>query len=228
MTVSVPQNDDDPHAQAEEAPIPLRKGGRPTAARKEAIDTAILTAGCEQFLTHGFDAMSMEAVALSAGIAKGTLYSRYPTKESLLQAVVAVRLEAWQTEAAARHGPIPKDLKQALHHLCHTILESLVSEEIHAFQRVLTSSADAAGELARILHEAGHKTAIAELADTIIKGTENFAAPPRSPTRVAEMLMAMLTGWYDAHSRVREVTMEEAKAYADHAVDVIFLGRAAW
>jgi hypothetical protein len=42
------------------------------------------------------------------------------------------------------------------------------------------------------------------------------------------MLMAMLTGWYDAHARVREVTLEEAKAYADHAVDVIFQGRAAW
>lgn len=228
MTVPAPQHGDDPQTHAKEAPTPSRKGGRPTAARKETISPAILAAAREQFLTHGFDATSIEAVALAAGIAKGTLYSRYPTKEALLQAVVADRLEAWQKEAAARHGPVPKDLKQALHHLCHTILESLMSEEIHAFQRVLPSSADATGELAHILHEAGHKTAIAELADTIVKGTRNFAVPPRSPEGVAEMLMAMLTGWYDAHRRVREVTMEEAKAYADHAVDVIYLGRAGW
>ena len=228
MTISVPQNGDGPPADAGSAPVPSRKGGRPTAARKETINSAILAAGREQFLTHGFDATSIEGIALAAGIAKGTLYSRYPTKEALLQAVVAERLEGWQKEAATRDGPIPDDLKQALHHLCHTILESLVSEEIRAFQRILTSNADAAGELARTLHEAGHKTAISALSDVIIKGTENFAAPPRSPTRVAEMLMAMLTGWYDAHSRVREVTMEEAKAYADHAVDVVFLGRAAW
>ena len=189
---------------------------------------AALTAAREQFLALGFDATSMEAVALTAGIAKGTLYSRYPTKESLLRAVVVDRLKAWQAEAGARHGPIPDDLKQALHHIARTILASLVSEEIHAFQRVLTRSADAGGELARILHEIGHKTAIAELASTIVQGTRDFAAPPRSPTRVAEMLMAMLTGWYDAHSRVREVTPEEAQAYADHAVDVVFQGRAAW
>jgi AcrR family transcriptional regulator len=228
MTVPAPHNDDDlPTPPAETSP-PSRKSGRPTAARTEAITSAILAAGREQFLTYGFDATSIESVALAAGIAKGTLYSRFPTKEILLQAVVADRLRAWQKEAAERHGPIPTDLKQALHHLCYTILESLVSEEIHAFQRVLTTNADQAGELARILHEAGHRTAIAELADTIIKGTEHFAAPPRSPTRVAEMLMAMLTGWYDAHRRVRTVTMDEARAYADHAVDVIFLGRAGW
>jgi TetR/AcrR family transcriptional repressor of mexJK operon len=225
MTVSAPQNADDPQAHATP---PLRKSGRPTAARKEAIDMAILTAGREQFLAWGFDATSMEAIALAAGIAKGTLYSRYPTKEALLQAVVADRLEAWHAEAAARNGPIPSDLKQALHHLARTILDSLVSEEIHAFQRVLTSSADQAGELARVLHEVGHKAAIAVLSETIVRGTRNFAAPPRDPTRVAEMLMAMLTGWYDAHSRVRDVTAEEANAYADHAVDVIFHGRAAW
>ncbi|MGR4866080.1 TetR/AcrR family transcriptional regulator [Caulobacter sp. LARHSG274] len=225
MTVSVLHSDDDLPAPA--AP-PLRKGGRPTAARKEAIDMAILAAGREQFLACGFDATSMEAVALAAGTAKGTLYSRYPTKEALLRAVVADRLEAWQADAAARSGPIPSDLKQALHHLAHTILDSLLSEEIHAFQRVLTSSADQDGKLARVLHEVGHRTAIAALAETIVRGTGNFAAPPRDPTRVAEMLMAMLTGWYDAHARVREVTLEEAKAYADHAVDVIFQGRAAW
>jgi TetR/AcrR family transcriptional repressor of mexJK operon len=228
MTLSALQNNDAPQKPGAQSSAPLRKGGRPTAARKEAINIAILSAAREQFLAMGFDATAMEAIALSAGIAKGTLYSRYPTKEALLQAVVADRLEAWHAEAASRHGPIPSDLKQALHYIAQTTLESLVSEEIHAFQRVLTSSADAGGELARALHEVGHKAAIAELANIITQGTRDFAAPPRSPARVAEMMMAMLMGWHDAHSRVREVTPEEAKAYADHVVDVIFQGRAAW
>ncbi|MGH1560414.1 hypothetical protein ACRAWD_27615 [Caulobacter segnis] len=44
------------------------------------------------------------------------------------------------------------------------------------------------------------------LADTIIEGTAHFRPPPRDPARVAEMPMAMLTGWYDAHRRVREIS----------------------
>lgn len=227
MTAKPVQPQTDAETRDAAPPAPLRPG-RPTLARSEAINTAILSAAREHFLSLGFDATPMESVAASAGISKGTLYSRYPTKEALLQAVVADRLEAWGAEADARHGPMPTDFKQRLNYIARTILESLASEEIHAFQRVLTSSADAGGELARALHEAGHRSAIAMLADAIIEGTAHFPAPPRDPARVAEMLMAMLTGWYDAHRRVREISHEEAMAYAEHAVDVIFHGRVAW
>ncbi|TCS14939.1 TetR/AcrR family transcriptional regulator [Caulobacter sp. BK020] len=206
---------------------PLRPG-RPTLARSEAINADILNAARDHFLSLGFEATPMESVAVAAGISKGTLYSRYPTKEALLQAVVADRLQAWSAEADARHGPMPTDFKQRLNYIARTILESLASEEIHAFQRVLTSTADAGGELARALHEAGHRSAIAMLSETILQGTTNFPVPPRDPTRVAEMLMSMLTGWYDAHRRVRDIGHEEAMAFAEHAVDVIFHGRAAW
>lgn len=210
------------------APQIQLRPGRPTIARAETITPAILAAAREHFLSVGFDATPMEAVAAAAGVSKNTLYSRYPTKTALLHAVVEDRMVAWQAEADARNGPLPADLKQRLAHLSRSILESLASEEIHAFQRVLTSTADAGGELARALHEAGHRSAITMLSETISQGTANFPAPPRDPARVAEMLMAMLTGWYDAHHRVREISREEAMAYAEHAVDVIWYGRAAW
>lgn len=225
MIVELQDNPQDPQNSAPQAPL---RAGRPTTARSEAINPAILAAAREHFLTLGFDATPMEAVAAAAGIAKGTLYSRYPTKEALLNAVVADRVEAWSAAAEARGGPLPKDLKQRLHQIARSILESLASEEIHAFQRVLTSTSDAGGELARALHEAGHRSAIAQLTQTIVEGTTNFPAPPRDPARVAEMLMAMLTGWYDAHQRVREISNDEAMAYAEHAVDVIYHGRMAW
>jgi len=227
MTAAPPQDLERQDPQTAAAQTPLRPG-RPTTARSEAINPAILTAAREHFLTLGFDATPMESVAAAAGISKGTLYARYPTKELLLQAVVADRVEAWQAAADARNGPMPADLKQRLTHIARSIVESLASEEIHAFQRVLTSTSDAGGELARALHEAGHRNAIALLTQTLIEGTAHFPAPPRDPSRVAEMLMAMLTGWYDAHRRVREIGREEAMAYAEHAVDVMFHGRMAW
>lgn len=213
---------------AETAPQPPLRPGRPTLARSEAINADILNAARDHFLSLGFDATPMEAVAAAAGISKGTLYSRYPTKEALLQAVVADRLEAWGAEAGARQGPMPSDFKQRLNYTARSVLESLASEEIHAFQRVLTTTADAGGELARALFDAGHRNAIASLSEAIVEGTANFPVPPRDPTRVAEMLMSMLTGWYDAHHRVREISHEEAMAFAEHAVDVLFHGRAAW
>jgi len=42
------------------------------------------------------------------------------------------------------------------------------------------------------------------------------------------MLIGMLYGWWRARQENRSVTLEEALAYADSAVDVLFEGRAAW
>lgn len=228
MTTAAPQPAEASNA-SDTAPQPSSlRPGRPTTARSEAITPAILNAAREYFLSVGFDATPMEAVAAAAGVSKGTLYARYPTKEALLRAVVAERLEVWSAESDARSGPMPADFKQRLNHIANSILTSLASEEIHAFQRVLTSTSDVGGELGRALHEVGHRSAIAMLTQAILQGTAHYPTPPRDPARVAEMLLAMLTGWYDAHHRVRDIPPEEASAYAEHAVDVIFHGRVAW
>jgi hypothetical protein len=51
---------------------------------------------------------------------------------------------------------------------------------------------------------------------------------PQAAIRIAEMFMGMLYGWWRARQEVQRVTQEEAFAYADYAVDVLFEGRAAW
>ena len=83
-------------------------------------------------------------------------------------------------------------------------------------------------ELRRMRHEIGHKRTAQVIAQDIIDGTGDRSIPPRSAMRVAEMLMAMLTGWWRTQQDIRPVALEEALAYADHAVDALLDGRAAW
>ena len=45
------------------------------------------------FLTQGFDAASMNDIARSAGVSKGTLYLYVPHKEELFEAVIIVEEE---------------------------------------------------------------------------------------------------------------------------------------
>jgi AcrR family transcriptional regulator len=56
------------------------KRGRP---RSEAIDEAIIDATVEELITRGFLGLSMEAVAARAGVAKTTLYRRWPNTTEL-------------------------------------------------------------------------------------------------------------------------------------------------
>jgi AcrR family transcriptional regulator len=65
---------------------PAGRRGRP---RSEAADTRILDAALESLLDRGYDRFSVDEVAMQAGVAKTTLYRRWPTKDHLIVAVVA-------------------------------------------------------------------------------------------------------------------------------------------
>jgi AcrR family transcriptional regulator len=67
-------------ATARKGDAPLRKG-RP---RDERIDEVITTAALDLLSTEGFDRFSVEAVAALAGVAKTTVYRRFPTRNDLI------------------------------------------------------------------------------------------------------------------------------------------------
>jgi AcrR family transcriptional regulator len=59
--------------------------GRPRSAE---ADDAILDAALDQFCEFGYDGLSVERVAAGAGVAKTTIYRRYPTKLDLVMAAL--------------------------------------------------------------------------------------------------------------------------------------------
>lgn len=62
-----------------------RRPGRP---RSEAADEAILDAAVDLLTEQGFLALTIEAVAARAGVAKTTVYRRWPSKDDLLMDAV--------------------------------------------------------------------------------------------------------------------------------------------
>ncbi|HEY3737579.1 MAG TPA: TetR/AcrR family transcriptional regulator [Jatrophihabitans sp.] len=65
--------------------VAARKPGRP---RDEALGTAILDAAVDEFIDKGYAGLSMEGIAARAGVAKTTIYRRWPTMEDLAVAAV--------------------------------------------------------------------------------------------------------------------------------------------
>ncbi|WP_375482215.1 TetR/AcrR family transcriptional regulator [uncultured Jatrophihabitans sp.] len=59
--------------------------GRP---RSEAIDAAILDATVDELVDHGRNGLSMERVADRAGVAKTTVYRRYPDADEMIVAAL--------------------------------------------------------------------------------------------------------------------------------------------
>lgn len=57
-------------------------------ARSQATETALLDAGLAHFTEHGFDGLSMSAVAERAGTSIGALYFRFGDREGFVQALL--------------------------------------------------------------------------------------------------------------------------------------------
>jgi AcrR family transcriptional regulator len=76
-----------PSASAERrAPAAAPRSGRPRSAMAHE---AILQAAVALFIEQGFEGMSVEAVAASAGVGKATIYRRWLSKEDLVIDAVA-------------------------------------------------------------------------------------------------------------------------------------------
>ena len=67
-----------------------RAPGRPRSAE---ADRAILDAALDAFIEHGYEGMSVEAVAERAGVGKTTIYRRWPSKQDLVVAAMDTLLE---------------------------------------------------------------------------------------------------------------------------------------
>ena len=82
--------------------------------RKEARPQELLDAALELFVEKGYAATRSEEVAARAGVAKGTLYLYYPSKEELLKAVVRKNLSALIEESAHLAGEFSGSTHQLL------------------------------------------------------------------------------------------------------------------
>lgn len=65
---------------------PKRGRGRP---RREGADEEILAVTLEMLREAGYGALTVDAVAERAGVAKTTLYRRWPSKSTLVAAAIA-------------------------------------------------------------------------------------------------------------------------------------------
>ena len=120
-------------------PGSARPGGR-TARTREAVFGATLA----ELASEGYDRMSVEGVALRAGVHKTTVYRRWGTKDRLLA-------EALREAAESRiEVPDTGDVGDDLRALARTIRATLSSREGMATVRALVSGARDSPEAERL------------------------------------------------------------------------------
>lgn len=140
-----------------------RHGGRPTRHEAAALGDKILDAATALFLSEGFGATSIEAVARKARISKRTFYHRFDDKAALYRAVIQRLLQRWlpQFEEAFE---APGSLTTVLERSARRMLSLALSPEALALRRLLLAEAERFPELVEIMIATGARRGIERIA----------------------------------------------------------------
>ena len=125
--------------------------GRPKDPEKRQ---AILDAAKRLFPQHGFDGVSMEAIAAEAGVSKLTVYSHYGDKAALFTATIRAKCEEMLPPTlfqAASKGPIRRQLTS----IARAFFALVTSPEAIGMQRVMSTLMDSNSRLPQMFWEAG-------------------------------------------------------------------------
>lgn len=180
------------------------------------------------FLNDGYDAVAMEVVALNAGVSKGTLYARHPTKEALFRAVIENSVAEWSAWAATDDHMLTDDIEERLRHHSRTMARSLFEPDVQAFQRLLLTNRFRFPELSRALYDAGYSYIVSIIRSDIMAAAKRDGQPVGDADGIARQLVTTISGWHLQESAARELTIAETIAFGDRAVTLLMAARSIW
>ena len=153
---------------------------RPAAQRREEI----LDAAHTLFTTKGFQPTTMEDILGVVGIAKGTLYYHFPSKEQILRALVlriVGQVEQRARELAASSAPAVDKLKAIMAAMRVEGTESELIEQLH-------TPGNAEFHLLSITAMIEHLTPV--LADVVTQGVSEGSFTTERPYDAIELLLS--------------------------------------
>lgn len=159
---------------------------RPGRKRDNRADRAIVDATADLLAELGYDRLTMEAVAARAGVAKTTLYRRWPSKAVLVADAFAIRAE--------RHLPVPDsgELAVDLHRYLVAVAERLASPTGRAMLGTVAAGIRVP-ELAELLRERFVASRRAAIAGLLRRGIDAGQADPDLDVDLAvDLLVAPL------------------------------------
>jgi TetR/AcrR family transcriptional regulator, mexJK operon transcriptional repressor len=115
------------------------------------------------FFAHGYGATSMNAVAAAVGGSKTTLWSLFPSKLALFEAVVEGVVRDYGTALTVDLDGAP-DVATALVRMGDAIMATIMSEPITELHRLVMGEARRVPELGRVMFERGPGPGMARFA----------------------------------------------------------------
>ncbi len=190
--------------------------GRPKDPEKRA---ALVEAAGELFCQHGFEAVSLEAIAQAAGVSKLTIYSHFGDKEGLFTAAVEARCADQLPHGLFEYSEaLP--VAEALRQIGLGFVDLVYSDDAVQLMRMMAAQAAQAGQstrLAQLYFQAGPKRALEEMEGFLAVARERGELAVDDIRLAAAQFFVLLKGLQ--HFRIL-LGLEPAPAPASRAAHV--------
>lgn len=175
-----------------DAALEVRRRGRPRSTDK---DEAILSAATQLFLSRGFEAASMDAIADAAGVAKVTIYARFPDKDALFRAVLEHKCERIGGEQLLS-GALGRTTVDALIEFGRRFVAQITSPDSLAMHRVLMAEGARVPRLPELFMDAAVNQVSGHVAAFLRRETEagRLSVPPGDEIELAWRFLGAVKG----------------------------------
>lgn len=101
--------------------------GRPTRKQASQRNLQLLDTALDLFLQNGFERTSIDAITALVGMAKRTVYARYPDKLSLFKAALQRAIEEWIVPIEQLRAAETDDLEESLLRVGDILVANILS-----------------------------------------------------------------------------------------------------
>src|SRR4051812_1840766 len=141
--------------------------GRPSREHAQRRHEELLDRALEVFLANGFEHSTVDSIAAAAGMAKLTIYARYPDKGALFEAAVQRAVDRWIVPIETLQALETDDLEETLVAIARIRLESYTSPAGIALQRILNAEGYQFPKLYRLAYDQGTVPALHFIAEVL-------------------------------------------------------------
>ncbi|MDZ7628944.1 MAG: TetR/AcrR family transcriptional regulator [Parvularculaceae bacterium] len=173
------------------------------------------------FMERGFDGSSMDAIAEAAGVAKATVYARFPDKETLLKASISAKCQSF-LDPETLDWRFGRTLRDGLLDIARRFLSLVTDPEAIGMHRLMTHEGQRSDRLPSLFFQSAIRPTVLRLAQFLEDESKfNQSGLPVDSVAAAWRFLGMVKG--EDHMRaifgMTPRPREEIDAHIEACVD---------
>ncbi|SFS19993.1 TetR/AcrR family transcriptional regulator [Yoonia litorea] len=180
----------------------MPNAGRPRAQRrKDARPSEIIDAGIDEFAEHGFERARLDRIAKAAGIAKGTIYLYYESKEALFLAAAEKHVIEVLAENETTLAGFQGTTAELLTHLLTAIYDQFVDGRAQTLLKIMVAEGDRIPKVVERYHAMAIQRGTSLLRTILERGVARGEVDPSPIVNNPQVVIAPAI-FYAIHSMV--------------------------